>query len=156
MKSKFDTIVETYISTGHSVAPVQPVRTSHTVPKNTTKNAIDKNKMDNEDERSSFDSYLDKLNKWNNNPRVDGVEEGSDKDKMKCNKPTSSDSKNKKFKVKACKDGKEKIVQFGDPNLNIKKSNPERKKSYCARSSGIKGKNDKFSANYWSRKKWDC
>ena len=45
MKSKFDTIVETYISTGRRVAPIQPVRTAHDVPekpKNATKNTIDK------------------------------------------------------------------------------------------------------------------
>ncbi len=29
-----------------------------------------------------------------------------------------------------------------------------RKKSYCARSSGIKS--DRCSANYWARRDWDC
>ena len=28
------------------------------------------------------------------------------------------------------------------------------KKSYCARSGGIKS--DRCSANYWARKDWDC
>ena len=28
--------------------------------------------------------------------------------------------------------------------------------SYCARSAGIKGGKGKMSANYWSRKAWDC
>lgn len=79
------------------------------------------------------------------------------KSKMKCNSPTRAGSgSSKKFVVKACQGGKEKIVRFGDPNMSIKKDQPGRKKSYCARSGGIKGKNDKFSANYWSRKKWDC
>jgi len=40
--------------------------------------------------------------------------------------------------------------------MSIKKDQPANKKSYCARSSGIKGTDDKFSANYWSRKKWNC
>ena len=31
-----------------------------------------------------------------------------------------------------------------------------RRKSYCARSGGIKGKNNKLSANYWSRRMWNC
>lgn len=75
---------------------------------------------------------------------------------MPCNKPRRTPGKKKKFVVKACKDGEEKLVRFGDPDMKIKKSNPERKKSYCARSGGIKGKKDKFSANYWSRKQWEC
>ena len=49
-----------------------------------------------------------------------------------------------------------KKVNFGDADITIKKEQPDRKKSYCARSLGIKGTNDKFSANYWSRKKWNC
>ena len=79
-----------------------------------------------------------------------------DKSKMKCNSPRRAKSGNKKFVVKACKGDKEKIVRFGSKSMSIKKDQPKRKKSYCARSGGIKGKNDKFSANYWSRKKWDC
>jgi len=49
-----------------------------------------------------------------------------------------------------------KKVTFGDPNMSIKKGNKSNKASYCARSGGIKGKDDKFSANYWSRRMWDC
>ena len=49
-----------------------------------------------------------------------------------------------------------KLVRFGDPQMSIKKNQPARKKSYCARSGGIKGKSNKLSANYWSRKAWDC
>ena len=79
-----------------------------------------------------------------------------DKAKMACNKPQRASGGSKKSVVKACKDGKEKIVRFGDPKLSIKKDQPKRKKSYCARSGGIKGKGDKFSANYWSRKAWNC
>lgn len=79
------------------------------------------------------------------------------KSKMKCNSPSRTSGGSKKFVVKACKDGKEKIVRFGDPNMSIKKDQPARKKSYCARSGGIKGKSDKFSANYWSRNfGWKC
>ena len=52
--------------------------------------------------------------------------------------------------------GQVKKVNFGDPKMSIKKDQPARKKSYCARSGGIKGKTSKLSANYWSRKAWDC
>jgi hypothetical protein len=48
------------------------------------------------------------------------------------------------------------LVRFGDPNMSIKKGQPARKASYCARSGGIKGTGDKLSANYWSRKAWSC
>jgi hypothetical protein len=78
------------------------------------------------------------------------------KDKMKCNVPRRDVQGGKKFVVKACQGGKEKIVRFGDANMTIKKNRPARKKSYCARSAGIKGGKGKLSANYWSRKAWDC
>ena len=79
------------------------------------------------------------------------------KAKMPCNKPRRAPAGSKKKSiVKACSGGKEKIVRFGDPKMTIKKSNPARKKSYCARSAGITGGEGKLSANYWSRKAWDC
>jgi hypothetical protein len=80
----------------------------------------------------------------------------SDKSKMKCNVPRREVQGGKKFVVKACEGGNEKIVRFGDANMSIKKDRPARKKSYCARSAGIKGGKGKMSANYWSRKAWDC
>jgi hypothetical protein len=78
------------------------------------------------------------------------------KKSMPCNKPKRQVSGGKKFVVKACQNGKEKIIRFGDANMTIKKSQPARKKSYCARSGGIKGKKNKLSANYWSRRAWNC
>ena len=75
---------------------------------------------------------------------------------MKCNVPRRQVSGGKKFVVKACQGGREKIVRFGDANMSIKKNNPARKKSYCARSGGIKGKKNNLSANYWSRRAWNC
>jgi hypothetical protein len=79
-----------------------------------------------------------------------------DKKSMACNKPRRQKSGGKKFVVKACDSGKELIIRYGDANMSIKKDQPARKKSYCARSGGIKGTNNKLSANYWSRKAWDC
>jgi hypothetical protein len=76
-----------------------------------------------------------------------------DKDRMKCNSPRRTSGGSKKFVVKACKDGKEKVVRFGDPNMKIKKSNPKRRKSFRARHK-CDQKKDKFSAGYWSCKKW--
>jgi hypothetical protein len=75
---------------------------------------------------------------------------------LPCNSPRRSVKGGKKSVVKACVGGKEKVIRFGDANMSIKKSQPERKKSYCARSAGIKGANNKLSANYWSRRAWSC
>lgn len=47
-------------------------------------------------------------------------------------------------------------VHFGDPNM---KEYPGTKRgdNYCARSYGIKGKDDIRSANFWSRRYlWNC
>ena len=79
--------------------------------------------------------------------------------KIKLNKPfrTPSGFKKSAVYVKNQKTGRVQIVRFGDKKLSIKKNNPARKKSYCARSSGIKTKGQKtLSANYWSRKAWGC
>ena len=78
--------------------------------------------------------------------------------KVKLNKPFRTSGGKKKFAVYVDPDGdgKAQIVRFGDPNMSIKKNQPARKKSYCARSRGIGKLNDKTSANYWSRKMWDC
>lgn len=62
----------------------------------------------------------------------------------------------KKFAVLAKKGAKVKLVRFGDPKMRIKKNLPAHKKSYCARSAGIAGAFDIFSANFWSRKEWEC
>jgi hypothetical protein len=43
-----------------------------------------------------------------------------DKSKMKCNVPRREVQGGKKFVVKACEGGKEKIVRFGDANMSIK------------------------------------
>jgi len=85
--------------------------------------------------------------------REEDAEGKVDKDRMKCNSPRRTSGGSKKFVVKACKDGKEKIVRFGDPNMKIKKSNPKRRKSFRARHK-CDQKKDKFSAGYWSCKKW--
>ena len=75
---------------------------------------------------------------------------------VKLNKPMRGDVKKFKVFVKDPKTGNVKKVNFGDKNMTIKKDQPARKKSYCARSGGIKGKNNKLSANYWSRQMWNC
>jgi hypothetical protein len=78
-------------------------------------------------------------------------------EKVSLNKPFRTPGEKKKFAVYVKKDNGNVVkVRFGDPKMSIKKDQPGRKKSYCARSGGIKGKSDRTSANYWSRKMWNC
>lgn len=67
------------------------------------------------------------------------------------NKPRSSTNPKKKKMVLAKKGEEVKVVHFGDASMGHNYSAAARK-SYLARSAGIKGKDDKFSANYWARK----
>ena len=76
------------------------------------------------------------------------------KDKMACNKRRRTPDGPKKFVVKACEDGKEKIVRYGDSNMRIKKSNPDRRKSFRARHRCDTDKPSKLSARYWSCQNW--
>jgi len=84
------------------------------------------------------------------------------KDKMACNKPKKTPSHpTKSHVVKACKDGEEKIVRFGQQGVKGAGKNPKtakekaRRKSYYARHNAQDSKPDKFSARYWSHKvKW--
>ena len=75
-------------------------------------------------------------------------------------KPVKSTRKGKKGMVYVMKDGKKKLIHFGDSSMKdfTQHGDEKRKKSYLARSGGIRNKegkqtkNDKNSANYWSRK----
>ena len=86
------------------------------------------------------------------------LEEGFDKDRLKCNSPRylkkGETGYGKKQKVvKACKKGKEKILKFGDANMENKSDNPENKADFRSRHD-CKNKKDKFTAGYWSCKDW--
>ena len=69
------------------------------------------------------------------------------------NKPKRTSGGSKKFAVLAKKGDEVKLVRFGDPNMTIKKSNPERRRNFRARHNCDTAK-DKFTARYWSCKKW--
>ena len=80
--------------------------------------------------------------------------ERMDKDSMPCNKPRQTPSHpTKKSIVKACENGKEKIIRFGDQNMSIKKHIPERRANFRARHN-CDEKKSKMSAGYWSCKAW--
>jgi hypothetical protein len=83
------------------------------------------------------------------------------KSKMACNKPKRTPShKTKSHIVKACANGKEKIIRFGQQGVSGAGKNPKskkdkaRKKSFRARHSKNIAKG-KMSAAYWANKvKW--
>ena len=71
---------------------------------------------------------------------------------VKLGKPMQGDVK--KFKVYV-KNGQGNVVKvnFGDPNMRIKKSNPERRKSFRARHN-CDNPGPRWKARYWSCRKW--
>lgn len=73
--------------------------------------------------------------------------------KVKLNKPMQGDVKKFKVYVKDPKTGNTKKVNFGDPNMRIKKSNPKRRKSFRARHN-CENPGPKTKARYWSCRKW--
>tara|TARA_R100000030_G_scaffold3515_2_gene2580 strand:+ start:255 stop:1340 length:1086 start_codon:yes stop_codon:yes gene_type:complete len=73
--------------------------------------------------------------------------------KVTLNKPMRGDVKKFKVFVKDPKTGNVKKVNFGDPNMRIKKSNPKRRKSFRARHN-CDNPGPKTKARYWSCKKW--
>lgn len=78
-----------------------------------------------------------------------------DKSKMKCNSPKSTpDHPTKSHIVKACADGKEKIIRFGQKGVKGSPKGSARNKAFRARhAKNIK--KGKMSAAYWAAKaKW--
>jgi hypothetical protein len=72
--------------------------------------------------------------------------------KVPLGKPMRGDVKKFKVFVKNPK-GNVVKVNFGDPNMRIKKSNPARRKSFRARHRCATAK-DRTTARYWSCRKW--
>ena len=72
---------------------------------------------------------------------------------VKLNKPMQGDVKKFKVYVKNPTSGKVVKVNFGDPNMRIKKSNPARRKSFRARHN-CANPGPRTKARYWSCRKW--
>lgn len=70
------------------------------------------------------------------------------------NKPKRTPGASKKFVVVAKEGDKVKTIRFGDPNMKIRKSNPEARKSFRARHKCDSNPPSKLTARYWSCKKW--
>lgn len=80
------------------------------------------------------------------------------KDNLPCNKPRrirkgEPGYGDKEQVVKGCDNGEEKIVKFGDPDMENRSDNPDARKSFRARHKCDTAK-DKLSARYWSCKSW--
>lgn len=75
-------------------------------------------------------------------------------------KPVKSSKTGKKGMVYVMKDGKKRLIHFGNSNMEdfTQHKDEKRRKSYLARSGGIKNKegkltkDDKNSSNFYSRK----
>ena len=86
------------------------------------------------------------LNEWGE------VTEKDDKSGKELNNPTRGDVKKYKVYVKNDK-GNVVKVEFGDPNMQIKRDDPARRKAFRARHN-CDQKKDKTTAGYWSCKFW--
>ena len=75
--------------------------------------------------------------------------------KVTLNKPFGGDSKHKRYVY--VKNDKGNIIKlgFGDPNMEIKRDDPERRKAYRARHN-CDNPGPKWKANYWSCKYWSA
>ena len=72
---------------------------------------------------------------------------------VKLGKPMSGDVKKYKVYVKDPKTGNVKKVNFGDPNMQIRRDNPEARKNFRARHN-CSDKKDRTKAGYWSCRMW--
>jgi hypothetical protein len=73
--------------------------------------------------------------------------------KVALNKPMKGDVTKFKVYVRDPNTGNVKKVNFGDPNMRIKKSNPARRKSFRARHN-CANPGPKTKARFWSCRKW--
>ena len=74
--------------------------------------------------------------------------------KVPLGKPMRGDVKKSKVFVKDPKTGNVKKVNFGDPNMTIKKNNPARRKSFRARHN-CENPGPRTKAKFWSCRAWE-
>lgn len=74
---------------------------------------------------------------------------------VKLGKPMGGDVKKYKVYVKDKRTGNVKKVEFGDPNMEIRRDNPKARKSFRARHGcGTSRASDRTKAAYWSCRLW--
>jgi hypothetical protein len=91
-------------------------------------------------------NQFESLNAWGELPE--------DKEGKQLNNPTKGDVKKYKVYVKNDK-GNVVKVEFGDPNMEIKRDDPARRKAFRARH-GCDTPGPKWKAKYWSCKFWSA
>ena len=69
------------------------------------------------------------------------------------NKPKRDVQGGKEFAVAAIEGDKVRLVRFGDPNMENRSDDPERRKNFRARHN-CDEKKSKLTAGYWSCKAW--
>ena len=100
------------------------------------------------DSEDSFDDGEDDYSVFSS------LAEESKKENKRLNKPFRTPDGPKKFSVYVKNDkGNVVKVNFGDPNMSIKRDNPERRKSFRARHN-CDNSGPKWKARYWSCKFW--
>ncbi len=98
-----------------------------------------------------YNSHYDELNVEQSNDDVDeATYQGRE---VPLGKPMKGDVKKSKVYVKNPKTGKVIKVNFGDKTMKIKKSNPNRRKSFRARHN-CANPGPRTKARYWSCRAW--
>ena len=111
------------------------------------KKALDKNK-DGKITKEDFELLRKKKGEKSKSAEYQGR-------KVTLNKPFRTPDGPKKFSVYVKNDkGNVVKVNFGDPNMEIKRDNPARRKSFRARHKCDTDPGPKWKARYWSCKKW--
>ena len=103
-----------------------------------------------------YDEYLKKLTPGEETNNWNEIEEDAEYAgrTVKLNNPTKGDTK--KFKVYVRNDkGNIVKVEFGDPNMEIKRDDPKRLKAFRARFGCDKDPGPKWKAKYWACKFWE-
>ena len=92
---------------------------------------------------------------WDQDQEAEELEY-SEAEKKTLNKPFRLKGEKKKFGVyvKSPKTGNVIVVKFGDPNMEIKRDDPDRRRSFRARHKCDTAK-DKTTPRYWSCKMWE-
>jgi hypothetical protein len=110
-------------------------------------------------ERMTLDQFVDKYGDeqwirefWNN--IMGDIDEAKYQGReVPLGKPMAGDVKKSKVYVRDPATGNVKKVNFGDPNMKIKKSNPARRKSFRARHN-CANPGPRTKARYWSCRAW--
>ena len=95
-----------------------------------------------------FEPNLEAINESLNETKYHGRE-------VKLGKPMKGDVKKYKVYVKDKKTGNVKKVNFGDPNMEIRRDNPKARKSFRARHGcGTPRASNRTKAAYWACRLW--